>query len=376
MIKKIFMVSILSLYAATLTVSAETTDERIERMEKELKELKQQVNATADAVEAKGSSAMGRATVGGYGELHYNNLDTPSGDKKEIDFHRFILFVGYDFSDNIRFWSELELEHSLSGDGKPGEIELEQAYLEFDINDSTQAKGGLFLIPVGIINETHEPPTFYGVERNPVEKNIIPATWWEAGAALSGQIGATGLSYDVAVTSGLEVDPVTVNIRKGRQKVAEAKAENLAYTGRIKYTGMPGLEIAGTVQYQDDISQADNDGLDEAVLYSTHVALNKAGFGLRALYAAWDISGPAAETAGKDKQDGYYVEASYKFTPKVGIFARHNGWSNDSVKDKEQTDVGINWWPHKDVVIKADYQSQNADAGDADGFNLGIGYQF
>lgn len=359
-----------------LPVAAETTDERIQRMEEELKQLKEQVNATADAMEAGPGAVKSRSRFGGYGELHYNNLDTPAGDKKSIDFHRFVLFFDHDFSDDIRFVSELEVEHALAGDGKPGEVELEQAYVEFDLNDTTYARGGLFLIPVGIINETHEPPTFYGVERNPVEKNIIPATWWEAGAGLGGQIGATGLSYDVAITSGLEVDPATVNIRKGRQKAAKATAENLAYTGRVKYTGIPGIELAGTVQYQDDISQAENDGLDEAILYSAHVALEKAGFGLRALYAAWDISGAAAETTGKDKQDGYYVEAGYRFTPKVGVFVRHNAWSNDAVKDKEQTDVGINWWPHKDVVIKVDYQSQNADAGDADGFNLGVGYQF
>ncbi|WP_059758168.1 hypothetical protein [Thiobacillus denitrificans] len=87
------------------------------------------------------------------------------------------------FNQPPRFFSELEVEHSIAGEGKKGEIELEQAYVEYADH---RAKAGLFLIPVGILNETHETPAFYGVERNPVEKDIIPATWWAGGAALSG----------------------------------------------------------------------------------------------------------------------------------------------------------------------------------------------
>ncbi len=126
---------------------------------------------------------------------------------------------------------------------QPGEVEVEQAYVQFDIGENTNVDGGLFLIPVGILNETHEPPTFYGVERNPVEKNIIPTTWWEGGAMLSGHYDS-GFSYDVALTSGLDGG---TSIRGGRQKVAKATANNLAATARVKYTGTRGLELAATV---------------------------------------------------------------------------------------------------------------------------------
>ena len=79
-----------------------------------------------------------------------------------------------------------------------GEIELEQAYVEYDLTENHHAKAGVFLLPVGILNETHEPPTFYGVERNPVESNIIPTTWWAGGIAANGEI-APGWSYDIGV---------------------------------------------------------------------------------------------------------------------------------------------------------------------------------
>lgn len=347
---------------------AETTAQKLKRLEAEL-------NTLADAVDNKsgGSGALSRTKVGGYGELHYNNID---GKDAAIDFHRFVLFVSHDFNDRMRFFSEFEIEHALSGNGKPGEVEIEQAYVEMDINNNLSAKAGLFLVPVGLINETHEPPVFYGVERNPLEKNIIPATWWEAGLGLSGKLGNRGLSYDAAFTSGLEVDPTSVNMRKGRQKVAKATAENFAFTGRLKYTGIPGLELAGTVQIQDDITQAKGDDVGGAVLTEVHAALKKGKFGAIAQYAQWDIDITNAALKNKEKQDGYLLEGSYKFTPKIGAFARQVGWSNEAGKDKEQQNFGINYWPHEDIVFKADIQQQNDDAGNGDGFNLGVGYQF
>lgn len=351
-----------------LSIPLYTTNAVAQNTEDRIRALEEQVDILADQLEQQPASGS-RTSIGGYGELHYNNYDDQTD---EIDFHRFVLFFGHDFSDDIRFFSEFELEHSLAGEGKDGEVELEQAYIEFDLNDRTRAKGGLFLIPVGILNETHEPPTFYGVERNPVETRIIPSTWWEAGGALSGEFGQ-GLSYDVAVHSGLDGG---TNIRGGRQKVSEATAEDLAYTARLKYTGIAGLELAATVQSQGDMTQTRTDNIDGGTLFETHAVYQGEHVGVRALYASWDIDGDGAGTA--DEQEGYYVEGSYRLTDSFGVFARQSVWSLDTAapEDNEQTDVGFNYWPHPNVVIKFDVQRQNDAAGDVDGFNLGIGYQF
>jgi hypothetical protein len=130
----------------------------------EFNALKQQMNQLADQLEAvsatkAGHGSSGSTMIGGYGELHFNSLSNPSGPRKrELDFHRFVLHIGHEFSDSIRLHTELELEHALvedTADGSgPGEVELEQAFIEFDISDETQVKGGVFLIPVGIMNET------------------------------------------------------------------------------------------------------------------------------------------------------------------------------------------------------------------------------
>ncbi|HET7687025.1 MAG TPA: hypothetical protein VFK46_00185, partial [Candidatus Macondimonas sp.] len=147
--------------------AAPTPQEEIEALRQRLEEAERRLDALAETTAAPptASSALQNLHLGSYGELHYNNLenDETGARKDEIDFHRFVVFLGYDFTDRIRLRSEIELEHAIAGDDQNGEIELEQAYLEFDLNDRTQAKGGLFLVPVGILNETHEPPTFYGV---------------------------------------------------------------------------------------------------------------------------------------------------------------------------------------------------------------------
>ena len=337
--------------------------------------------------ESSKASWTDRMEIGGYGELHYNNINNDGiDDKNEIDFHRFVLFFGYEFTEKLRFWSELELEHALAGDGKPGEIELEQAYIEYDIRDDLQTKGGLFLVPVGILNETHEPTTFYGVERNNVESIIVPSTWWEAGGALNGYY-QNGISWDLALTSGLAM-PTTgddaFRVRSGRQKVSEAIANDFAYTGRLKYTGVAGLELAGTLNYQADASQESGDGLDSGLLLETHAIWQTGPFQLRALYAGWDFDGDAVKAAGADRQTGWYIEPSVRPWEEVGFYARYEDLDGARLRDQfRQWEIGANYWPHENVVLKVDYRDRTVDTVDIDAksvdftaFDLGIGYEF
>lgn len=355
--------------ASTPAPTLEELQRRIDAQQAQIDALTAHTKAEEEKVEAFGA---GHSDFGGYGELHYNNLD--SGD--QIDFHRFVLYFAHEFDANLRFFSEVELEHALAGESKPGEVELEQAYIEYSFEGGSRITGGLFLIPVGIINETHEPTEFYGVERNPVESNIIPSTWWEAGAAYSGLIGGSGLKYDLAVTSGLKTDG-TFNIRNGRQKVASAVAEDLAYTARLKYSGAGGLELAASISQQENITQSLVAGAGAATLYTAHVMLERERFGLRALWASWDLEGAAPAAAEKDVQDGYYLEGSFKPLAKFGLFARYSVWDNGGVgvTSRTQANYGINWWPHEQVVVKLDLQDQG-DTIDDDGLNLGIGYRF
>ncbi|GAB5605615.1 porin [Sideroxyarcus sp. TK5] len=322
-----------------------------------------------------------RTRFGSYGELHLNKLKDRNGrDKDEIDIHRLVLFVSHDFDERTRLFSELEVEHSDTGSS--GVVVLEQAYIEYTLNEAMSLKAGMLLMPVGILSETHEPPTFYGVERNPVETNIIPTTWSEGGVMLS-QHYQNGITLEAALTSGLSTTAAAnYAVRAGRQNMSKATAVEAAYTGRLKWTGMPGLELTATLHRQSDITQGADATAGAATLYETHAVLTRGSFGLRLLYAGWALAGSGPASAGADRQNGWYAEPSWRLSERWGLFARHSRWDNRAgdVGDSRyhQTDLGMNFWPHPDVVVKIDYQHQRAPAGQSeyDGFNLGLGYQF
>ena len=383
---------------AELLAKLESMQQQIDELKLQLAENEEKTNETDAKVEAVAEvmesappqvAQASKTTIGGYGELHYNNLNAedPSRDVDMIDLHRFVLFFGHEFNDRTRFYSEFEVEHAFvadSGGDTPGEVEIEQAFIEFDLRQDLYAKAGLFLIPVGILNETHEPDSFYGVERNDVENIIVPSTWWEAGAGINGRFGS-GWNWDATFTSGLEMPTTGSNafrVRSGRQKVAKAVANDGAITGRLRYTGIAGLQTAVTVQYQFDPSQVSGDGLDSGTLIEAHVDYQRNGFGLRALYSRWDFSGDAVEAADADVQTGWYIEPSYRLNDKVGFYARYEDVDAARKQDKfDQWEVGLNWWPAKNVVIKFDYRDRNhnldsQNGRDFTGIDLGIGYSF
>ena len=356
--------------------------------------------AAAEAAENPILEGLANVSIGGYGEVHYNNYQADDDDAApfdgednfdEFDIHRFVLFFGYQFSENLRFYSEFEIEHGgVESDGDPlgGEVEVEQAFVEWDFAENTSALGGIFLIPVGIINETHEPDTFYGVERNNVENIITPATWWAAGTMLTHRFDS-GLKLEFAVHEGLEI-PTTggsaFRVRSGRQKSSNADGSHLAYTGAATYTGIQGLEVGATVQHQDDASQVSGDGLEDGLLWAGHIAydgnIGGIGAGLRAYYAEWDFDGDAVELANDDEQHGWYIEPSIRPFNNVGFFARYEDIKGGRERDEfNQWSLGLNYWLHENVVLKADYVNREHDEDaeerrDFDGYNLGVGWSF
>ena len=382
--------------------------------EVKLEETEVKVEATAAAIESSATSKVAqwaeKTTIGGYGEVLYNNGTQRSDDasdsnpNKEIDVQRFVLFFGHEFADNLRFFSELEIEHTNTAGA--GEVELEQAYIEWDYAENHSVLAGLHLVPLGILNETHEPDTFYGVERNRIEARIIPTTYRVNGVKFAGEI-AEGFSYDLAVHEGLQLAD-NFSVRSSRQGGSRANAEELAGTARFKYTGTPGLELGLALHYQSDLVQ---DGIGNSrlgrtafdaddisgLLTEAHVIYQKERFGLRALYAQWDIDSDIEDLAilndddtvassgvGRDEQTGWYIEPSYKLTEKLGAFVRYESideraGDSSSDSEEERTLVGINYWLNPNVVLKADVQFENdEDNGgeDLDGFNLGVGWSF
>jgi hypothetical protein len=350
--------------------------------------------------------AAGSNTFGGYGELHYNNYR--DGDQKDqIDFHRFVLFYGHKFNDRLRFYSELEVEHALV-EGGEGSVELEQAFLEYRINDAFNFKVGGFLLPLGILNETHEPPTFFGVERNEVESRIIPSTWREAGIGVHGEI-VQGLRYEAGITSSLDAGKFgepEKGIREMRTELREAAAHDFAFYGALNYRGVPGLAV-GTGLFTGNTGQ--NGASDAALknvkgrvlLWDVHAQYRLGGLELRGLYARGALSNAdkitvaAIARSGDSTQIapetfwGYYAEAGYHFPlgdeMEIAPFARYeryntqasvpSGFSANPKNNERVTTVGVNFKLHPQVVFKADYQDFREDPA-KDRFSLGVGYMF
>lgn len=381
-------------------------------------ENSERIEAVGEIIDRPGSIGAGgwadRTTIGGYGEMLYND-ETSSASSKELDVQRFVLFASHEFNDSLRFFSELEIEHSfISDDARaPGAVELEQAYLEWDYARNHSVLAGMHLVPMGILNETHEPNTFYGVERNRIESRIIPSTYRVNGIKFAGQLGS-GFSYDLGMHEGLFFESGNggeLAIRDSRQSGARAEMDNPAYTGRLRYTGMPGLELGLSAQYQSDMTQngstRGNIGRDGVIdvlgnpvdgisglLTEAHLIYRTGPWGFTALVAEWDIDSKIETVAnndlsnnglGRDEQYGYYIEPSYQFNPRAGAFLRYErtderagsnlGAAHDSAT--KRTIAGFNYWLADNVVVKLDYQFEDDDAErDLDGFNLGVGWQF
>lgn len=381
------------------------------KYQQELNEVRAEVTKLSDSPVVGLADTLGKLKFGGYGEMHANFTEgAQAGD--QFDIHRMILYVGYDFADWIKFHSETELEHAFVNDGD-GEVSLEQAYFDFLLSDSFNIRAGRILTPVGIINQTHEPTTFNGVERPSFAVNIIPTTWSSDGVGIFGSINPR-LNYEAYVVAGLDGDKFTKSsgIRNGRIK-ERPSLNDPAFTARLDYhpimLGENGdqslrLGLSGYFGGLDNKDQGANSGKGgEIALTSADFEYSVSKFDFRGAIANININGARELTAGgggvAEEIFGWYLEGAYHFMPeswKIGklknadatAFVRYDnydtqhkmptGIARDKAQDREEWTFGVNFYLTPNFVIKADYQVRN-DAGSSDRddlFNLGIGWDF
>lgn len=357
-------------------------------------------------------------SIGGYGEANYQaRVDDQGGrtggkldNPDNTDFERLVIYTGYKFSDSILFNSEIEFEHSSTGKG--GEVSVEMAALDFFIDPLVNVRAGMVLMPMGFINQIHEPPFFFGNNRPEVERRIIPSTWREIGAGLFGEL-APGLTYTTYVVNGMDANNFSSSgIRNGRQSGAQAQAEDLAYVGRLDYspTYLPGVTVGGSA-YIGNSGQnrlfPNNNGVELDVatqLYEAHLQWKYRGLEFRTLGSFGRIGDAAALSRAKglavnnpigSENYGWYSEVGYDILPHIfpdstqylAPFFRYEkmdtlasvpvGFVDDLSKDLEIFQIGMNYKPIPNVVIKADYRNFNQKAGTSpDDFNLGVGFIF
>ena len=343
-------------------------------------------------------------SIGGYGEAYYRNYVTDNASSSDTaDMYRQVIYLGYRFNDNILFNSELEFEHGSTGSG--GTVSVEFANVDFLLDPRLNVRAGMVLSPMGFINQIHEPNTFFGNIRPKVEQTIIPSTWREMGVGLFGQL-SPGLTYTTYVMNGLNAANFSASgIRSGRQNGSKVKAEDLAWVGRLDYTfpSHQGLSLGASVYLGDSGQSQTFSGTRADVftqLYEGHVQWRYRGLEFRALGAyghiddAGVLSAAKGETVGESNY-GWYTELGYNILPLIlkdtgqylAPFVRYEhydsiakapaGYSDDLSKDQEIYQIGLQYKPIPNVVVKADYRNFTAEQGSvADEFNLGLGYVF
>jgi hypothetical protein len=344
----------------------------------------------------------------GYGEM---NFTRPKNDpaSSSATLRRGVMGIGYRFTDHLRFISELEVENAVVSSTDTGEIELEQFYIENDFNDKVSAKLGLFLMPFGYLNESHEPTRYYGVQRNLIETAIIPSTWREMGIGVRGTTDE-GWRWDTGVVTSFDLskwpsassaDTLSSPLATLHQEGQNAKAASLATYGALNYNGIPGLNMGGAL-YQGGIGQQQSAATSNASLTLSEIHARWQG-------GAWDISSVAAlgrfnhvadfnaTTASAnpvpDTFHGWYVQSAYRLWSSGDYslvpFTRYErlntavgfpGVPQGVVIANDQPDVrvwtmGANFYLHPQVVLKADFQRFVSDSSQ-DRFNLGIGFHY
>lgn len=361
----------------------------------------------------------GKLVIGGYGEVHYNQpFSSETKNNGTLDVHRMVMLLGYNFNAKTQFISEIEFEHV-------SEVYIEQAFIQHKLNKYVNLRAGLLLIPMGIINEYHEPTTFNGVERPMIDNKIAPTTWREIGMGFSGNIIQASLKYQVYIVNGFNSYNTTGSLngkngfRNGRQKGAESYISSPTFAAKTEYYGIRGLNIGLSCYFgktqstlYNHISKKDTEAIARADSSVTGIAMlgldaryNSGGLQMRGQFYYSSISNTeqynvfTAQNGNLNDlgsaMSGYYIETGYNvFKNSLNIaselipFARfenyntHFATANSVQKNKTYNytviTTGISFKPAKGTVVKADMQFLKSEAVTEFSkiFNAGIGVMF
>jgi len=411
----------------------EETKQETEVLKEELRKLRLEI--AVPQLELKTYSGLGPAaskalfnprgvSIGGYGELtfRYNSVDARGGAKSIADVQRIILYLGYAFDEKLKFNSELELEHAstLASHGTGGAyFKAELAFLDYNFRPEFGVRGGLLLIPVGIINEVHEPPTFPSAERPFFERRIMLSTWEEMGVGVYGTI--KNLDYRFYITNGLMVKGggdynALQPLKTLRQRGARAVADRIGFTGRVDYT-LPLNIMVGFSFWTGDVMSKGGDNsqlglrrgtkLGSMTMISPHLWWQYQGFDVRFVGALVNVNNARKITddlqSGADRinkpipseQRGYYVQVAYDIfrlfkidRQELYVFGIYEDYDahakvpQGSVKPAGHKlkvyNVGLSYKPHPLVAIKTDYARLNYSPNrqDENEYRLTLGFMF
>jgi len=335
---------------------------------------------------AEEKSFQPKTVVGGYGELHFNYTENDTGDtSKKLDFHRFVLFLSYAWSEKWSFKAEVELEHNFVKSGE-GELELEQAHIDYHGSDLFNFQVGVILPSLGLINERHEPPLFMSVERPDYAKYIIPTTWFGNGLSFYGSLQSFG--YKLTLMEGLKGDEISFDsgIRDARQKGFKALADSPLINFRLDYSGILGLLTGASYSYNKPNTE-DNQTIPLHI-YEFHLKYDRNN-----IFVVFEIGKISYERGDLKASSGFYLDLGYNIGNLLKLKTAIYPWFritqyNTASESRNATDrnahkvfkwlAGIAFKPLKSIIFKMEYGVEKRGIEDSRTtiFNLGAGYMF
>ena len=377
----------------------------LEKVKAELKQIKAKAEAAPAAAIADATPNAAPATqISGYAELNYSR---PSKDSSatQTNLGRFVIGYQHRFDDKTKVVAELEVENAVVSAKDSGEVAVEQVFIEHRLTPNYGARAGLFLMPIGLVNQNHEPHTFFGVNRPLVETAIIPSTLREAGLQVFGEHD-NGVSWSAGLSTGpdltkwdpLNAEAVESPLRTVHQEGQLAKSKDLTLFGAVDWRGIPGLRLGGGLMTGKMGHGTAGFAAPNAryTLWDLHAKWTPGAWDLTALYARGTISGAGALNATysgapylvPNAFDGFYAQAAYKFRLSgdyaISPFARYelvntgrgfDGVAAAGYRTEGVTTIGANFNLAPTVVVKADLQRYKVNS-DANRFNLGLGFAF
>jgi hypothetical protein len=331
-------------------------------------------------------------SIGGYGKMdYYHKSKEGSNNADNIDVYRFIPYIGYKFTDNIIMNTEIEFEHGGAKEGATGDgyVIIEFMYLDFLINENFNIRVGNMLMPMGLINERHEPTLFTTVQRPNTSKKLIPSTWHPNGIMAHGKI-TDDLSYKIGGFSALQLgrgdgegNDWIRDSRLGSFRADEKNDERLglAVVGRLDYTGINGLFVGASTYVDSNLVMADVHFDYQANAFRTYGVYTQT-------HRSNTVIGEPEKAKGGFINFGYDILSLTKSQDKMPLFIQYeNVTAQDkitgggSVDSTDSITVGINYFPHEQVVLKADYamHKDNSLASNEDEtkiFSLSMGFIF
>lgn len=409
--KAVLAVSLTCLAGAAFAQSADPDEmtRRVDQLDSELATVKKQLSELeqqkASAVPAPSAAEEPATVFTSYGEITYNR-PTHLPENTQADLRRFVLGFQHRFDAQTKLVTEIEFEHAVTSAADPGEAEIEQAMIEHSLNPTWAMRAGLFLMPVGLLNENHEPTAFYGVERNFVETAIIPTTWREGGVQVVGAFD-NGITFQTGITTGFDLTKWDATSTEGaesplgsiHQELALANANDLSVFGALNWRGIPGLLVGGSL-FTGGATHGQTTVSASVTLWDLHARWTPGRWDFAALYSNGSISNTAAlntplvgnPTLIPESFDGGYFQVAYKLWihdgRELAPFARFEAFNTGrryadigpgltpAARPTEQVaTVGMNYQVTPGIVVKADVQHFHENQ-DADRVDLGLGWSF